>query len=85
MRNKAVDLNNLLFEQMERLNDEDLSKDALEKESKRARAMVSVASAIIENAHLGLQAEKIKMEYGYNDDIDMPTLLENKNGKKIID
>lgn len=52
MRNKAVDLNNLLFEQLERLNDEDLSEDALEKESKRARAMVSVASAIIENAHL---------------------------------
>ena len=81
MKNTLVDLNNHLFEQMERLNDDDLTDDQLEKEINRTKAMTDVASRIIDNAQLGLQAEKLKVEYGRKE-ISLPEMLENKNGKR---
>lgn len=81
MKNTLVDLNNHLFEQMERLNDEDLTPEELEKEIKRAKSMTRVSGQIIANASLGLDAEKLKVECG-NKDVHLPALLENKNAKK---
>lgn len=77
MKNTLADLNNHLFEQMERLNDDDLNSDELDKEIKRAKAMTDVSSQIIENAALGLSAEKLRAEYG-NREIHLPGMLENK-------
>lgn len=77
MKNTLVDLNNHLFEQMERLNDDDLSEEELQHEITRTKAMTDVASRIIDNAELGLQAEKLKVEYGRRD-IELPEMLENK-------
>ena len=57
MKNKLTDLNNHLFEQLERLNDDDLSDDGLAKEVTRAKAMTSVAREIIANGQLVLDAE----------------------------
>ena len=74
-----VDLNNHLFEQMERLNDEELSNEELEKEIRRAKAMTEISGQIIENAALWLDAEKIKATYG-NRNIHLPAMLESKNG-----
>lgn len=79
MKNTMADLNNHLFEQMERLNDEDLTNEELEKEIRRAKAMTDVSSQIIENAALGLDAEKLRATYG-NREIHLPGMLENKNG-----
>lgn len=45
-----IDLNNHLFEQMERLNDDELNNEELDKEIRRAKAMTEVSSQIIENA-----------------------------------
>lgn len=50
-----MDLNNHLFEQMERLNDDDLSDEQLEKETKRAKTMVGISTQIINNANLIFQ------------------------------
>ena len=75
MKNNLADLNNHLFEQMERLNDDDLTEKQLAKEIKRARAMADIASKIISNADLGLQAEKLKVEFGRRD-IQLPEMLE---------
>lgn len=77
MKNTLADLNNHLFEQMERLNDDELNSDELDKEIKRAKAMTDVSSQIIENAALGLSAEKLRAEYG-NREIHLPGMLENK-------
>ena len=60
-KNKLEDLNNHLFEQLERLNDDDLTDEQLKLESKRASAMSEIAEQIIKNTGLALKA---KAEYG---------------------
>lgn len=63
MKNKLIDLNNHLFEQMERLNDEGLKGEELQEEITRAHAITDVSKQIIENADLVFRAEKIRLEY----------------------
>jgi hypothetical protein len=58
MKNKLSDLNNHLFEQIERLNDDDLKGDDLEREIRRGQAMCNVAGRIIDNGKLVLEAVK---------------------------
>ena len=76
-KNKLTDLNDHLFAETERLSDEDLSLEDLEKEIKRAKAVTDVADKIINNASLALQAEKYIFEIG-PDRAKMPTMLEFK-------
>jgi len=64
MKNKLVDLNNHLFEQLERLNEEDLTDTDLEKEIRRTDSMIKISSQIIETAQVGLRAAKLVAEYG---------------------
>lgn len=78
-RNKLTDLNNHLFEQLERLNDDDLTGDELKSEIERSKAVSNIAGKIIENASIGLEAEKLKVEYSRRD-IVLPEMLENKDG-----
>ncbi len=56
--NKLIDLNNHLFAQLERLSDEDLTPDELKKEVSRSKAINGIASNIINNAKVGLEASK---------------------------
>lgn len=61
-------LNDYLFEQLERLNDDEaLEKEGLEKELKRAKAITSVSTAIVNNARLVLDARKYSDEMGVSD------------------
>ena len=76
-RNTLGDLNNHLFEQLERLNDEDLTDELLELEIKRSKAMCSIASAITENANTLLEGQKLICEYGL-EATSFQALLENK-------
>ena len=63
MRNTLGDLNNHLFMQLERLNDEDLKGDKLTEEIERSKAVTNVAKEIIANANIVLQARKYTTEY----------------------
>lgn len=74
MKNTLTDLNNYLFEQIERLNDDELSEDQLEKEIKRSEAIQKVARTIIENGQLALNAKKHVDEYGQGQSIELPML-----------
>lgn len=62
MKNTLSDLNNHLFEQLERLNDEDLTGEDLQQELQRSKAVSSIAQNIINNGSLVLQAQKFKDE-----------------------
>lgn len=64
MRNKITDLNNHLFEQLERLNDDSLSDTELEKEITRSKAMTNVANAIIESSRVTVDAMKVLSQGG---------------------
>lgn len=57
-QNKLSDLNNHLFAQMERLSDEDLKGEKLQEEIARAKAVSGIASQIIQNGNLVLDAMK---------------------------
>ena len=64
MKNRLGDLNNHLFAQMERLSDEDLSAEELEREVRRTKAIVGVSGQIIETASLQFKAAELVAEYG---------------------
>ena len=64
MRNKLTDLNNHLFEQLERLNDDELTEEELTREMKRAKVMTNVAQAIVNNANMMLRAVEMAHEHG---------------------
>ena len=59
MKNKLTDLNDHLFMQLERLNDESLTGAALEQECTRARAMADIATHIIANANTQIAAARL--------------------------
>ena len=74
MRNKITDLNDHLFEQLERLNQDDLVGDGLKAEVDRAKAMTQVASQIVQSTKVVVEAMKlVKGEFTKDDVIKMLT------------
>ena len=74
MNNTLTDLNNYLFEAIERLQDDSLDDTQLEKEIKRSEAVQKVAKTIIDNGTLALQAKKHFDEYGIDNNVEIPLL-----------
>ncbi len=64
MKNKLADLNDHLFAQLERLSDENLTAEQIEKEVVRAEAVVSVADTIVANANVQLKAIELMASHG---------------------
>ena len=74
MRTTLNDLNEYLFESLERLTNEDLSDEELDKEIKRNEAIQKTAKTIIDNGTLALQAKKHLDEYGAGQNVVLPLL-----------
>ena len=74
MKTTLVDLNNYLFESIERITDDDLTDEQLEKEIKRSDAVQKIAKTIIENGHLALNARKHIDDQGGGQKVDLPML-----------
>lgn len=74
MNNNLEALNNYLFEQIERVNDVELSDDELEKQLKKSDMIVKISKAIIDNANTAIMAQKHFSEYGKDVTITNPLL-----------
>lgn len=74
-RQNLGDLNGYLFEQLERLNDPEMTESEIKQEIDRAKAVASIAGQVVNAGHLALKAEKA---YDRNDAINakMPEMLE---------
>lgn len=57
-KNTLADLNNHLFAQLERLGEEDLKPEELQRELDRSKAINDVAKNIIDNAKVALDGAK---------------------------
>jgi len=57
-KNKLIDLNDHLFEEMERLSKQSLKGDELREEINRAKSVANIAAQIINNANLVLKVQK---------------------------
>ena len=75
MKNTLSDLNNHLFAQLERLGDEELSGEELEKEVKRAESITKIARVVIENSNTVLKAIELKSNV-LDADVVLPKMLE---------
>lgn len=79
MRNTLTDLNNYLFESLERLNDDNLNADELEVEIARSKAVVGIADKIIDNSRVALETIKHMDEYGRDVSHYVAPMLMTKN------
>lgn len=63
MKNTLSDLNNYLFEQLERLNDDSLTDEQLEMQLRKTDQIVKVSEKIIANGELAFKAIQHKDKY----------------------
>jgi hypothetical protein len=77
MKNTLADLNNYLFEQLERLNDDELTDDQLERELKKTDNIVKISEKIIQNSELAFKTMKHMDEYGYGQNRSVPKMLDS--------
>ena len=79
MKNTLSDLINYLFEAIERITDDELTDEALDKEIKKSEAVQKIAKTIIENGHLALNAQKHIDECGRKESVNLPMFGIEKN------
>ncbi|MDR0472333.1 MAG: hypothetical protein LBH43_01485 [Treponema sp.] len=76
MKNKAIDLHNIMFEQLERLNDlddEEMKSDKLLRELKRNDGVCKISAQIISNGRLVHDSMVFKAKHPKG--IDLPEML----------
>ena len=76
MNNTLGDLNLYLFEQLERLNDDSLTAEELEREMLKSRAVSKIAAQIISNGNLVLRAKELEVTMNGRESTPFPKMLE---------
>ena len=84
MRNKLSDLNMYLFEQLEKLNDEDLTDKELANTIARADKIADISRVIIQNQTLQLNAIKTAYDCGIQINPQSMTLLLGVSNEKKV-
>lgn len=89
------DLHEILFKQLDRLDNNDLQGEALEQELNRANAVTGVANVIVKNATVALQAAITRSNGGFvpeilkgGDNLAKPTPAGSSNrinSRKLIE
>lgn len=85
MKNKLSDLNDHLFAQLERLSDESLTPEQIDRESKRGDAIVAVADQIVAGAKLQLEAAKLVWDAGGDPTPHLPGVEGKRQPLQIAD
>lgn len=80
-RNKLNDLNNHLFAQLERLNDDELTDEGLQREVARAKAISGVASQIIKSVKVTVDAMRLVANGDYTVN-ELPDMIGMSNERK---
>lgn len=76
------DLNQHLFDALDRLSGENVTRDKLEFEAVRAQQITGVAKEIIASGRLSLDAHKFRADYNPQERVETPALLEAGNSDK---
>lgn len=75
MKNTLNDLNNFLFAQLERLDNEEMDSDQLADEINRTKAITLISNQVIQNANLVLEAKKLAYDRT-EEDFSLPKMIE---------
>lgn len=78
MKNTLLELNNILFEQIERLNDDELTDKQLELQLKKTDSIVKVSEKIIANGELAFRAVQHKDRYYGTGRKQLPPMLDGE-------
>jgi hypothetical protein len=74
--NRIIDLNDILFDQLRRLNDPSVKGDELDSEIERSKAITIISREVLNTGRLALDAEKARGDLvGI---MPMPDMLESR-------
>ena len=62
MKPTMIELNSILFEQIERLNDDSLKGDELKEQIEKSKTIQKISSVMVSNAAIIVEAAKLKSE-----------------------
>lgn len=79
MKRSLADLNEYLFDELDRLSNEDLSGDELSLEVNRSNAITRIAERVIASADIAIRALKLK-EDAMDASFKLPKLLDGGAG-----
>ncbi len=90
--NNLNDLNEILFNQIRKLENDVLTDEQLDREIRKSESITKTATVILKNAELALDAQKQFDEYGTGRTVDIPLLgisndglmIENKNLRRRL-
>lgn len=81
--NNLNDLNEILFSQIRKLENDDLTDEQLDREIRKSESITKTATVILKNAELALDAQKQFDEYGTGRTVDIPLLGISNDGLMI--